>query len=196
MNATGVAEEVCRAFGSDHASLGDEAARVPAGSRGLLWLPYLQGERVPDLPCATGTLAGLRPGSLDRAVVYRAALEGVALNLEWGLERMRAAGVAIESARIVGGAAKNALWCRILADVLAIPLVRLEEPESAALGAALQAAWNVRRSRGESVDADALAREFVIVSGSTFVPRADDRDAYRDASRRFRDLARRVHAIE
>jgi xylulokinase len=193
MNATGVAEEVRRAFGCDHAELSREAARVPAGCRGILWLPYLQGERVPDWPRATGSILGLQTGSLERGAIYRAALEGVAFNLAWGIERMRAAGVAIESARVVGGASGNELWCQILADVLEIPLVRLEEPESAALGAALQSMWAVRVARGERVSADDVAREIVRERGPMFEPHPDHFAAYRDARARFRELAERLH---
>jgi xylulokinase len=196
MNATGVAEEVRRAFDVDHAELAGEAACVPAGCRGLLWLPYLQGERVPDLPRAAATITGLRTGMLERGRLYRAALEGVSLNLAWGVERMRAAGVPIDGARIVGGASKNDLWCQILADVLEIPLVRLEETESAALGAALQAAWCVRRAHGERADADSIAREFVRTSGAPFAPNAAHREVYHDAAARFRELVRRLHSVE
>jgi xylulokinase len=193
MNATGVAEEVKRTFASDHAELTREAARVPAGCRGVTWLPYLQGERVPDLPQATGTIAGLRSGSLDRGLLYRAALEGVAFNLAWGIERMRKAGVEIENTRIVGGAAENDLWCQILADVFEMPLVRLEESESAALGAALQAVWVVRLTRGERVSADAIAREFVRTRERPFEPAAERSAVYREGRARFRELANALY---
>lgn len=190
MNATGVTEEVRAAFGSDHGALTEAAQRIGPGCGGLLWLPYQVGERVPDLPHATGAIIGLRPGSLDPARLYRAAIEGVAQNLAWGLERMRNLGLAVESARVVGGASRNELWCRVLADVLAVPLTRLEEPESAALGAALQAAWTVGRLRGDRASADEVARRFVRTTGEPIQPDARSRGVYREASKRFRDLAR------
>lgn len=193
MNATGVPEEVRRAFACDHAELTREAARVPAGCQGVTWLPFLQGERVPDLPQATGTITGLRARSLERGLLYRAALEGVAFNMAWGIEGMRKAGVAIDSARIVGGAAENDLWCQILADVLEIPLVRLEESESAALGAALQAAWTVRLARGEEVEADAVACDFVRTRGRPFEPATGSAAVYREGRARFRELARALY---
>ncbi|MFN0007625.1 MAG: xylulokinase, partial [Planctomycetota bacterium] len=147
MNATGVTEEVRRATGLDHEALTSAAEAVESGCGGVRWLPYLAGERVPDLPHATGALLGLRTGSLSPGVLYRAAIEGVAINLAWGFERMRALGISAESARVVGGASRNRLWLRILADALGIPLTPLAEPESAALGAAILAAWTVERSR-------------------------------------------------
>ncbi len=182
MNATGVTEEVRRATGLDHETLTARATEVEPGCGGVLWIPYLSGERVPDLPRATGSILGLRPGSLAPGALYRAAIEGVALNLAWGIERMRALGLAVDRVRVVGGAAKNPLWCRVLADVLAIPLVRLDEPESAALGAAIQATWFVRRMQGENVSADAVASGFVRPVGEPIEPGA----SYAEAASRFR----------
>ena len=138
------------------------AASVPAGSDGLLFLPYLQGERVPDLPDATGTLLGLRPGLLEPGRLFRAALEGTSLNLAWGVDRMRALGIEVDSVRLVGGGAANPLWRRILADTLGVTVQRLAEPESAALGAALQAAWVVGGS-GKSLPA--LVAGFIETEG-------------------------------
>jgi D-xylulose kinase len=142
MNATGVLEEV-RAHASapnDHASLAARAALVAPGCDGVTFVPYLAGERVPDLPHAAGSIHGLRAGALDAAVLYRAAIEGVTLNLAWGIERMRALGVAFDAVRLVGGGARNPLWRRVIADVLERPVCALAETETAALGASVQAA--------------------------------------------------------
>jgi xylulokinase len=149
MNLTGVAEEVATAFGRGHAELTELARAVPPGGDGLLWLPYLVGERVPDLPRASGTLLGLRHGSLAPGRLYRAALEGTALNLAWAGQRLADLGVAISSLRVVGGAARNTLWVEILAAAFGVEVEVLEESETAALGAALQAQWCVRRAAGE-----------------------------------------------
>ncbi|MBM4013522.1 MAG: xylulokinase [Planctomycetes bacterium] len=173
MNATGVLEEVRAAFGGDLATLTDEAERVEPGCGGLTFLPFLNGERVPDLPHASGALLGLRPGSLQRGRLFRAALEGVAVNLAWGAARMRALGIALDSIRLVGGGARNRLWRQLLADALAAPVQPLAEAESAALGAALQALWSWRRARGENVGADAVAAPWIRFEGEPIVPRAD-----------------------
>jgi xylulokinase len=141
MNATGVLEEV-RAHAAppnDHASLTERASRVEPGCGGVQFVPYLVGERVPDLPHATGSIHGLRAGSLDAGVLYRAAIEGVTLNLAWGIERMRALGITLDSVRLVGGGARNPLWRQMIADVLDAPVTALAEVETAALGAAMQA---------------------------------------------------------
>jgi D-xylulose kinase len=162
MNLTSVTEEVRALTGLDHGALTAAAAAVAPGSDGLVWLPFLLGERVPDLPHATGTLLGLRPGSLRPGHLYRAALEGTACNLGLGLDRLRALGLQVSEVRLTGGGAHNALWRQILADVFACPIRVLAETESAALGGAVQALWAARRMAGEAdLSCDAVAAPFV-----------------------------------
>ncbi len=195
MNATGVAEEVRRASGLDHAELGARASTVAPACGGLVWLPFLVGERVPDLPRATGALLGIRPGSLDPGVLYRAGIEGVALNLAAGVDRMRSLGIAVERVRVVGGASASDLWCRVLADVLGVSIVRAAEPESAALGAALLAAWTVGRANGDRSDVDAVAAPFARTVGDPFEPDASAAAAYADARARFEEARRSLFGV-
>ena len=195
MNMTGVTEEVQAAFegqGENLEALTRAAARVPPGSDGLLFLPFLQGERVPNLPEATGALTGIRPGLLRRGHLFRAALEGTSLSLGLGMERMEKLGIAVDSVRLVGGGSRNPLWREILADVLEVPVARLAEPESAALGAALQALWTVRREAGDDVSADAVAVPFVRTEGEVISPDPARSRVYRNARSRFHELTQRV----
>jgi D-xylulose kinase len=186
MNATGVAEEVRRAFALSRERFDELVLSAAPGAGGLLFLPYLAGERVPDLPQACGVLHGLRAGALDPARLARAALEGVALNLAWGLERMRALGTRVDELHLVGGASQSRAWARILADVLGVRVRPLAEPESAALGAALQAAWAVRRT-----SLDLLARGFLLGAGEPLEPDARAHAAYAEPAARFRELVAR-----
>jgi xylulokinase len=193
MNLTGVTEEVRALTGLDHGALATAAAQVAPGCDGLLWLPFLMGERVPDLPHATGTLLGLRPGLLRPGHLYRAALEGTACNLGLGLDRLRALGLQIGEVRLTGGGAHNALWRQILADVFGCPIRVLAETESAALGGAIQALWAVRRAGGEAdLPCDAVAAPFVRL-GEPVVP-APQRAAATAALRaRYRSELLRLH---
>jgi len=194
MNCTNVTEEVRAAFPSlPLDALTRAAEAVPAGCDGLLWLPYLQGERVPDLPAATGTLLGLRAGGLQPGRLFRAALEGVALNLGWGVERMRALGLTVESVRLVGGGSRNALWGQILADVLQARVVGLAEAEAGALGAAIQAAWTARRLEGERVTADEIALRCVHEEGEAARPDAAHAKLYGEAGARLRAAVAALH---
>ncbi len=116
-----------------------EAGAVPAGAEGLVFLPYLTGERTPHLdPRARGGFLGLtvRHG---RAEMTRAVMEGVAFALRDGLEVMRALGVRDEHLRAVGGGARSELWRSLQADVLGRPLRRTLVDEGPAYGASLLA---------------------------------------------------------
>lgn len=195
MNLTGVVEEVAAAFGGDHAALTAAARRVPFGSEGLLWLPFLQGERVPDLPAATGTLLGMRPGLLRAGHLYRAALEGTALNLAFGCARLRELGIAVDVVRVCGGASSNALWRQSLADLIGARVTPLLETESAALGAALQAIWSVRRQRGEDVGMDAVAAPFVQLAGESAEPDPACAPTAQLLRRRYAEALRLLHDV-
>ncbi len=129
-----------------HASGRDEydlitaaAAGVTPGSEGLIFLPYLQGERTPILDAqARGGWIGLTARH-TRAHLYRAVMEGVAFSLRDSLEVLRSAGVDIHELRATGGGVRSALWRQILADVFQMPLTPLAIEEGPALGAALLA---------------------------------------------------------
>jgi xylulokinase len=121
----------------------EEAAEVPAGSEGLLFLPYLSGERTPHAdPFARGAFVGLTLRH-RRAHLVRSVLEGVALGLRDSLEILRAMGLAPTQIRASGGGARSALWRQILADVFGTELVTVDVTEGAAYGAALLAAVGV-----------------------------------------------------
>jgi xylulokinase len=118
----------------------DEAGEVSPGSEGLLFLPYLTGERTPHPdPLARGGWIGLTIRH-ERAHLTRAVLEGVAYGLKDIFTLIQAAGLgAIDQVRISGGGAKSQLWKQILADVLGVELVTVNTSEGAAFGAALLA---------------------------------------------------------
>ncbi len=194
MNATGVLEECSAAFERDLDELTAAARLAPAGCEGALLVPYFVGERVPDLPHSSGALLGLRPGQLRAGVVFRAALEGVALNLAWGVERMRALGVAVKRVRAVGGGARNELWRSILASALDAPVQPLENPESAALGAALQSLWACARAAGASESIVDVARPWVRESGPASEPRGEWVERYRESGARFRESVGKLFA--
>ena len=126
--------------GSSFEELIAEAALIPAGSEGLIFLPYLSGERTPHPdPLARGAWVGLtlrhKRGHLTRAV-----LEGVAFGLMDSFALIQAAGLGkIEQVRVSGGGAKSAVWRQILADVLGVELVTVNAIEGAAYGAAILA---------------------------------------------------------
>jgi xylulokinase len=125
------------AAGASYADLDAEAERWPPGAEGLLFLPYLAGERTPHAdPDARGAFAGLSLRH-DRGALARAVLEGVAYGLRDSLELLRGLGIRPEVARVSGGGARSGLWLRIAASVLDMPLERTAVEAGAAYGAAL-----------------------------------------------------------
>lgn len=127
--------------GVDFATLVDEANDVPPGSDGLLFLPYLSGERTPHPdPLARGAFIGLT-AQHGRPHMTRSVLEGVAFGLRDSLELMRSVGVGgFDEIRATGGGSKSSLWRQILADVLETSVVTTTTSEGAAQGAAMLAA--------------------------------------------------------
>ena len=119
--------------------LTEEAASAPPGADGLLWAPYLMGERTPHLdPHARAALVGLT-ASHTRAHVVRALLEGVAFSLRDTLTIFEEMGVPVETIRLGGGGARSPLWRQIQADIYGREVELVEADEGAAYGAALLA---------------------------------------------------------
>jgi xylulokinase len=112
------------------------------GARGLTFLPYLDGERTPNLPHGAGAFVGLR-ASHTAADIARAVAEGVTFGLAYGMRALERAGVRVSELTLVGGGAASASWAQLCADVLAVPVRRPGTGEAAALGAARQAQWVV-----------------------------------------------------
>ena len=125
--------------GADYDSLTAEAAKAPAGSNGLFWLPYLMGERTPHLDAAArGGWIGLTAGH-TRADLIRSLLEGVSYSQKDCLEIIEQMGASVESVRVSGGGARSPFWRQMLADIFAKRVVVLETQEGSAYGAALLA---------------------------------------------------------
>jgi len=172
-------EMVRRDFELDHAEFEKTAAKAPAGSDGLVLVPYLEGERTPNIPDGTGAYFGVRPKTFTASHFARATMEGVTLGMNYGLRRLAALGVKATQVRATGGGAKSKLWRQIMADVFNAEVVTLKVSEGAAYGAALQALWNWRRSRGESVAIEDITDTFVTLNRSeTAAPNAANAARY------------------
>jgi len=137
LSAAGSLRWLRDAVGGTYGELVAEAERWPAGTEGLTFLPYLQGERTPHAdPSARAVFEGLSLRH-DRGALVRSVLEGVAFGLRDSLELLKALGVAPAAGRVSGGGARSELWLKIVASVLGIPIERTAVEEGAAYGAAL-----------------------------------------------------------
>ncbi|MGA2691098.1 MAG: xylulokinase [Opitutaceae bacterium] len=167
MNVTGVTEQVRALFGWSLADLERAADSAPAGSDGLTLLPYLDGERTPNLPRGTGVYFGLDRRTLAQGHLARSAIEGTTLGMNYGLRRLSALGVRPKEIRLTGGGARSAVWRQVAADVFGVPVVSMAQDESAALGGALQAAWCDSKGRGQAAALSELCSRSVSLDEST-----------------------------
>jgi len=178
--------------GGGYDELNAEAAEWEPGAEGLLFQPYLAGERTPHAdPHARGAFVGLSLRH-DRGAVTRAVLEGVAFGLRDSLELLCELGVDAEVGRISGGGARSALWLEIVASVLGVPLERTAaSEEGAAFGAALLAGV----ASGAFADAAEAAAACVHVTGR-IEPRADWVARYDELYGRYRELYPALRPLE
>ncbi len=159
------------------------AAKVEPGAGGVVFLPYLTGERTPHAdPDIRGAFVGLAADH-DRGTLVRAVLEGVAYGLRDSLELLAELGQKPVSARVSGGAARSELWLRIVASVLGVPLERLEVEEGAAFGAALLAGV-----AGGTFASVAEATEATVRVRATVEPEPDWARVYAEGYERYRAL--------
>ena len=187
MNVTVATEAARNLFGWSHAQMEEAILSVPPGADGLLFLPYLQGERTPNLPRGSGVFHGLTTRTMTPAHMARATMEGATMGLAYGLDRMKALGIAPTEICLTGGGSKSAVWRQICADVFGCCVVTLAESEGAALGAAIQAQAAVQTEKSIS----GWSNEFVRVNpDETAEPQPDPGFSYADAMRKQVSLTR------
>lgn len=135
LTATGVM------LGASLSELDALALSAEPGAGGLTMVPYLDGERTPNLPDATGSLLGMRRDNMTPANVARAAVEGMLSGLRAGIEALRAVGTDVNRVQLIGGGAQSKAVQAIAPDVFGVPVTVPAAAEYVALGAAKQAAW-------------------------------------------------------
>jgi xylulokinase len=138
LNATKVTEAVRRLLGVEHAEFDRLALMSSASTGGLTLLPYLDGERTPDLPSATGVLAGLR-SDVSRQQLARAAVEGVVCGMLDALDALRAQ-APVEAVVLTGGGARSAALRTVFAQLCDLPVAVADADQAVAAGACVQAA--------------------------------------------------------
>lgn len=161
MNVTVATEMVRRDFKWTHQSMEAAISKVPPGAEGLLLLPYLEGERTPNVADGTGVFLGVTPKTFTAGAFARAATEGVTMGMNYGLRRLAELGVKPAQIRATGGGANSKTWRQIMADIFNAEVVTLRVGEGAAFGAALQALWCWRRTQGEDISISDITDQFV-----------------------------------
>ena len=141
LNAARVLSAGAAMLGTDHAGLDRLALAAEPGAGGLTLLPYLDGERTPNLPTATGSLHGLTRTNATPENLARAVVEGMLLGLGAAVDAVRAAGCPVRRVLLIGGASASAAVQEVAADVFGVPVAIPSPGEYVAVGAARQAAW-------------------------------------------------------
>ncbi len=167
LNAARVLGAGAALLGVDLAELDRLALAAEPGAGGLVLLPYLEGERTPNRPSATGALAGLTGRNATPANLARAVVEGMLCGLADGLDGLVAQGVPVRRVLLLGGGSRSAAVRALAPTVFGVPVTTLAPAEYVALGAAAQAAWALlgerptwnrpEESRRELADGDADA---------------------------------------
>ena len=146
LNAARVLDAAATLLRVDHGTLADLALEAPAGSAGVVLLPYFEGERTPGRPTATASVHGMRLATTTPAHLARAAVEGLLCGLADGLDPLAVAGVAPSRVLLIGGGARSRAVREIAPTVFGVPVLVPAAGEYVALGAARQAAWALHGS--------------------------------------------------
>jgi xylulokinase len=187
MNLTNATSAVRELLGLDITAFNRAVDQAPIGAQGVSMLPFLNGERVPALPHATGSILGLDATNMTQANLCRAAVEGTTFGLRYGLDLLRASGIKSDNIRLIGGGAKSAVWRQIVADIMDTLVICTEQAEAAALGAAIQAAWCHANIDGDGETLTSLCARCVSLEHSSETrPVARNVAAYQQVYERYR----------
>lgn len=181
MNVTVATEYVRELFNMTHEDLTKAVEEAPVGANGLLLIPYFEGERTPNVPDGTGVFFGLNSRTFNKQNIARAAMEGVTLGMNYGLNRMKELGIKPSEIRLTGGGSKNRAWRQIAADIFNTEVVCIKVDEGAAYGAALQAMWCYLNYMGSKISIGEVCDRFVQLDEKTRVsPRASNVEIYKE----------------
>jgi xylulokinase len=183
LNAARVLTAAAQLLGTDLAGLDRLALAAKPGAAGLSLLPYLDGERTPNLPEATGTLGGLTRSNATPENLARAAVEGMLANLVAGVRSLEAQGVSARRVLLIGGASASAAVREVAPMLFGLPVAIPSPGEYVAVGAARQAAWALSGSPS--------APDWPVqIEAESSAPRGDEGEGVLD---RYAGLLRTVH---
>lgn len=151
MACTTTTETMRDLFNASLLDIGLSLDESPIGAQGLTMLAYLNGERTPNFPHASGVLAGINSQNMTQANLLRASVEGVTFGLYYGFELLQRLNIRPKKITLTGGGSNSPQWCQMIADLFQLTVVVYENNEGAAFGAAIQA--------GSLIDNDGVVDE-------------------------------------
>jgi len=195
MNATNVVTQTLTLLGKTVADIEDALASTAPGAEGLCFLPFLNGERTPDLPQAQGAMVGISANNFTPPNLIRAAIEGVSFGILNGL-RLILGEKQADRILVIGGGARSAEWRQLLADATGALIQVPVETEAGCLGAAMQAIYAYSRRQGKPLSFAEISERCVRIEESeTASPRAEKREPYRRALETYRQKLSDLYSV-
>lgn len=164
MNCTVATEETRKLFGLGVKEFDECASKAPIGSEGVVFLPFFNGERTPNLPNGRASINGLNAANSSRENIARAAMESAIFGMRIGLEAFQALGFRAKEIRLIGGGAKSKIWRSIAANVMDLPVKLPASDEAAAMGGAVQALWCLMNLEGKKISIGELTDEHITIN--------------------------------
>ena len=195
MNATNIVTQLLKVLGQKVEDIESALLNTTPGAEGLTFIPFLNGERTPDLPSAQGSLVGVSASNFTKDNLIRSAIEGVSFGIVSGLNLILAGGRP-ERIILIGGGARSAQWRQLIADVSgAIVQVPVEE-EAGCLGACIQAVFAEQRALGNSTSLSEIAAQWVRMdSERSATPDPGKWAAYQQAQQRYREQLKLLYNV-
>jgi xylulokinase len=195
MNATNVVTDTAKLLGQSVAELDHALNSTEPGADGLTFLPFLNGERTPDLPRARASLVGISATNFTANHLIRAAVEGVSFGILNGLDLILH-GRKADVVQVTGGGARSAAWRQLLADASGVEIHVPAEEEAGCLGAAMQAMVALSRAKGAPESfAEVAARCTRVDESATAKPRFELRESYNQARARYNERLRALYGV-
>jgi xylulokinase len=193
MNATNVVTKTLHAVGKTVNDLDGALLATRPGADGMSFLPFLNGERTPDLPRARGSLVGISSNNFTNENLIRAAVEGVSFGILGGLDRILD-GRTPDVIYVIGGGSRSKEWRQLLADATGATIQMPLEEEAGSLGAAMQAMYAFHHAKGAPITLSEIADRCVVVSREDKqIPHANLREEYRRAMDRYQNALQELY---
>lgn len=193
MNATNVVTQTLNLFGKTVEAIDPALEDTKPGADGLSFIPFLNGERTPDLPRARGTISGISSNNYTANNLIRAVIEGVSFGMIRGLDLILD-GRKPEVIFAIGGGARSKLWRQLLADATGAVIQVPAEEEAGCLGAAMQAMYAFRQSSGSAETMATIAERCVAISpDKRQAPRSEFFDGYRRSMDNYQRLLNELY---
>ena len=193
MNATNVVTATVRLLGKTVEDIDAALNETQPGADGLIFLPFLNGERTPNLPNARGTLIGISAVNFTASHLIRAAVEGVSFGILNGLDLILK-GRPADIVQVIGGGARSNAWRTLLADATGACVISPAEQEAGCLGAAIQAYVCVQMASGNAITFEQAYRTFASSDPANFTAANSQlKSAYDYARRRYSEHLRSLY---